>query len=137
MTTRFRPWDFITKAITGPLIPFSEKALLKVFLMASNKKLVSMPMGDLTRIRRFKAYGLASVLGFGLLPTNVYSWGIIFWGIALLPLAAAAAVAAYEGNVLGLLAGFGWFSGAGGVISLARAWALVSICRVAASRLAI
>ena len=46
-------------------------------------------------------------------------------------------MAAYEGNMLGLLAGFSWFSGASGVISLARARALVSICRVVASRLAI
>jgi hypothetical protein len=122
------------------LIPFSKKALLKAFLVASDEKLVSVPVGDLTRIRRFEAYGLAGVLGFGLLPTIVHSWGIAFWGISLLPLAAAAAaaaVAAYEGSVLGLLARLGWFGRAGRVVSLARARALVSIYRVAASRLAI
>jgi hypothetical protein len=137
MTTRFRPRDFITEAIIGPLIPFSKKALLKAFLIANDEKLVSMPVGDLTKIRRFKAYGLAGVLGFSLLPTIIYSWGDAFWGVIILPLAAVAAVAAYEGSVLGLLARLGWFSGAGKVISLARARVLVSICRMAASRLAI
>ncbi len=52
-------------------------------------------------------------------------------------MAAAAAAAAYEGSVLGLLAGLGWFGRASRVVSLARAWALVLICHVAASRLAI
>jgi hypothetical protein len=137
VTTRFWPRDFVTEATTGPLIPFSKKALLKAFLVASDEKLVSVPVGDLTRIRRFEACGLAGVLGFGLLPTIVHSWGDAFWGVAIFPLAAAAAVAAYEGSVLGLLAGLGWFGGAGRVVSLARARALVSICHVAASRLAI
>jgi hypothetical protein len=73
VTTRFWPQDFVTEATTGPLIPFSRKALLKAFLKASDKKLVSMPVGNLTRIRRFEAYSLAGVLGFGLLPTIVYS----------------------------------------------------------------
>ncbi len=142
VTTRFRPRDFVTEATTGPLIPFSRKALLKAFLKASDEKLVSVPVGDLTRIRRFEACGLAGVLGFGLLPTIVHSWGVAFWGVAVwgvafVPLAAEAAAAAYEGSVLGLLAGLGWFGRAGRVVSLARARALVSICRVAASRLAI
>ncbi len=142
VTTRFWPRDFVTEATTGPLIPFSRKALLKAFLIASDEKLVSVPVGDLARIRRFEACGLAGVLGFGLLPTIVHSWGVAFWGVAfwgvtLLPLAAAAAAAAYEGNVLGLLAGLGWLGRAGRVVSLARARALVAICRVAASRLAI
>ncbi len=57
---------------------------MKAFLIASDKKLVSVPVGDLTRIRQFEACGLAGVLGFGLLPTIVHSWGVAFWGIAFL-----------------------------------------------------
>lgn len=91
--------------------------------MASGEKLVSVPVGDLTRIRRFEACGLAGfVLGFGLLPTSVHSWGL-----AVIVLAPLVAVSAYEG----------WFGRAGRVVSLARALVLVSICRVTASRLAI
>jgi len=47
VTTRFWLRDFITEATTGPLIPLSEKALLKAFLVASGEKLVSVPVGDL------------------------------------------------------------------------------------------
>ncbi len=52
-------------------------------------------------------------------------------------MAVAAAAAVYKGSVLGLLARLGWFGRAGRVVSLARAWALVLICYIAASRLAI
>ena len=72
MITRFRLRDFVIEIITSLLIPFSEKVLLKAFLITSNEKLVSILMDNLTRIRRFEACNLTGILDFGLFLTNIH-----------------------------------------------------------------
>jgi hypothetical protein len=132
VTIMFCLRDFVTEATTGSLIPLSENALLNAFLSASGEKSVLVPVGDLTRMRRFEgSRGLADfAFGFGLLPTRVHSWGLIV--VVFAPFAAAAA---YELDGLGWADWLGWL-GWLGCLSRASALDLVSICRVAVSRLA-
>ncbi len=128
VTTKFWVRDLITEATTGPLIPLSKNALLNAFLVISGGKLARVP-GDLTKIRRFETCSLVGfALRIGLLPTSVHSCGLVV--VVLAPLVA---VAAYEEGPLGWLY---WACWAGWGVPLARALALISICRIAVFRLA-
>jgi hypothetical protein len=73
--TRFCPRVFETAATTGSLIPLSEKALLRAFLVARGEKSALVVVTDLTSISRFWAVGFVGLKGGALFffPTVVHS----------------------------------------------------------------
>jgi hypothetical protein len=79
VTTRFWPSDLDTVATTGPLIPFSENALLKAFLVARDEKSVLVLETDLTSISRLWAACFAGLRAWALFFFSiiVQSWGLL------------------------------------------------------------
>ena len=57
MTTRFCPSVLETAATTGSLIPLSENALLRAFIVARGEKSALVLVIDLTSISRFWVFG--------------------------------------------------------------------------------
>jgi hypothetical protein len=78
VTTRFCPSVLETAATTGSLIPLSENALLRAFLVARGEKSALVLVIDLTSISRFWVFGFVGLEGSALFlfPTVVHSWGL-------------------------------------------------------------
>ena len=63
VTIRFWPSNFVTKAITSPLIPLSRNALLKAFCRARGEKLRGIVLTRISLLSLLLALVVALALG--------------------------------------------------------------------------
>lgn len=134
VTTRFCPRVLETVAMTGSLIPLSENALLRAFLVARGEKSELVLVTDLIRISRFWEAGLAGLGAWALFffSTKVHSSGLADLAVPCVAMLVKEGLVSLV-EVIELVLRGGSFVEAW---TLASALALFSICLVAVARLA-